>query len=1237
MKRILGLDLGITSIGWSVIETNDENKPLQIIAMGSRIVPLSTDDSAQFSKGQAITRNQDRTAKRTARKGYDRYQQRRENLTIEFRKLGMLPDEQLIKLPVMELWQLRADAATPGKQLSLPEIGRVLYHINQRRGYKHAKADESGDSKQRDYVANINQRYSKIIDRGQTIGQYFAEQLKASEIITDKGHFYTYRIKEQVFPRKAYEAEFDQIMMIQQKYYPDILTDQVINRLRNEIIFYQRGLKSCKHLVSICEFEKKEYKNAEGKVIFDGPKVAPRTSPLFQVCKIWESINKINLTNRNNDVFPITQEHRQQMFDFLDNNEKMGIKKLYEILGVSAKEGWWGGKAIGKGLQGNTTKMQLKKALALLSQSEINQLLQFNLVQDESGLVDEETGEVIPIIDTQFLNEPLYKLWHTIYSIQDKAELKNALSKNFGITDEEVVNSLYKLDFIKPGYGNKSTKAMRRILPFLQQGNMYSEACAQAGFRHSESLTLEENLNRKLLEKLPQIQKNALRQPIVEKILNQMVNIVNAIIDEYGKLDAIRVELARELKMSKDERESMDKNIRAREKENEIYRNKILEYDGVRVSRNRIQKYRLWEESQERCFYCGAKVSSVEFLQGFDVEVEHIIPRSLFFDNSFSNKVCACRKCNASKGNMTGYDFMKSKSEAAFQEYLTRVEEAYKEKRISKTKRDRLLTTAKDIPSDFIDRDLRLSQYISRKSIEILKQVCRNVHSTTGSVTDFVRRVWGYDMVLHNLNIDRYRKGDMTEIVEFDHKGQIHKEERIIGWSKRFDHRHHAIDALVIAMTQQSFIQRLNRLNTERDQMFAEIEKQREEWRNDFSLLEQWLRERPHFSVEDVEKVVSGIAISYKSGKRVATLSKRVKYAKGKKVVLQNGIIVPRGALSQESVYGKIKILEKNKPIKYAFENPHLIFKGYIKRLVEERLAQQDGNVKKAIASLKKSPIMIGHNREVELTYATCYKDEYVIKYSISSLEKMSDIDSIVDENIKGRVKARVAQFNGKIKEAFKNLDNNPIYADDNNTIPIKTVRCFTGLNAVTPLRYNENGEAISFVKPGNNHHIAIYRDKDGNLQEHVVTFWTAVERKKYGLPVVIKSPDQAWDSLIDRELPEAFLNTLPNVNWTFVESMQVNEMFILGLSDDEYNDAIRNNDKATLCNHLYRVQKLTNGDYFFRLHIETSVDDKYNNEKNASLSITMGKMKRVGIKSLLNLNYKKININTLGGFDFII
>lgn len=296
MKKILGLDLGVGSIGWSLIEADENNR--RILALGSRIVPLTSEDIKQFTKGQSISKNQDRTIKRTARKGYDRYQQRRANLTIEFRNLGMLPDEHLIKLPVMELWQLRANAATPGMKLTLPEIGRVLYHINQRRGYKHAKSDESGNNKQREYVANVNKRFKLISERAQTIGQYFAEQLKNSEKKTDSGTFYTYRIKEQVFPREAYEQEFDRIIDVQKVFYPDVFTEKVINRLRNEIIFYQRKLKSCKHLVSICEFEKREYTNKDGKIIYDGPKVAPRTSPLFQVCKIWESINNVKLTNR---------------------------------------------------------------------------------------------------------------------------------------------------------------------------------------------------------------------------------------------------------------------------------------------------------------------------------------------------------------------------------------------------------------------------------------------------------------------------------------------------------------------------------------------------------------------------------------------------------------------------------------------------------------------------------------------------------------------------------------------------------------------------------------------------------------------------------------------------------------------------------------------------------------------------------------------------------------------------
>ena len=283
MKKILGLDLGVGSIGWSVISVDENGDPSEILGMGSRIVPLSTDDANEFSTGNAISKNQKRTQKRTTRKGYDRYQLRRENLTAELRKHQMLPDEHLIKLPVLDLWTLRANAATEGHKLSLPEIGRVLYHINQKRGYKHAKADEAGDKKQTEYVENVNRRFAMIKELGQTIGQFFARKLKESEVVSEKGKFYTYRTKEQVFPRGAYIAEFDQIIEVQRNFYPQVLTDEFINRLRNEIIFYQRNLKSCKHLVSLCEFEKHEYTNKEGKIVFDGPKVAPRTSPLFQI------------------------------------------------------------------------------------------------------------------------------------------------------------------------------------------------------------------------------------------------------------------------------------------------------------------------------------------------------------------------------------------------------------------------------------------------------------------------------------------------------------------------------------------------------------------------------------------------------------------------------------------------------------------------------------------------------------------------------------------------------------------------------------------------------------------------------------------------------------------------------------------------------------------------------------------------------------------------------------------
>ena len=1222
MKKILGLDLGVSSIGWSVIAVDENGDPSEILGMGSRIIPLSTDDANEFSTGNAISKNQKRTQRRTARKGYDRYQLRRENLTVELRKLHMLPDEKLIKLPILDLWTLRADAATEGHKLSLPELGRILYHINQKRGYKHAKADEAGDKQQTDYVAAVNSRHAMIKQKHQTIGQYLAEEIKKSEVVSEKGKFYTFRTKEQVFPRKAYEEEFDQIIAVQRQFYPDVLTDTTINRLRNEIIFYQRNLKSCKHLVSLCEFEKHEYKNKGGKTIFDGPKVSPRTSPLAQICRIWEFVNSISLENGHKEKKELSLEEKQKVVNFLDNNEKMTATDFSKLLGLGKKNEWDLKRYFGKnGVKGNETKVSLRKALKDLPN--VEDLLQFNLLLENSNYVNEATGEVLKVISPSFQNEPLYDLWHTIYSISDKDELANAINKKFGISDENIIQQLFKIDFVKPGFSNKSAKAIRRILPFLQQGLMYSEACAEAGYNHSNALTKAENETRALLERLPQIKKNELRQPVVEKILNQMVNVVNAIYDDYGTIDEIRVELARELKQSKDERNTTFNNIAKRERENKGFAERIKNEYGLIPNRNKIEKFRLCEESDYKCFYCGQTVNAKEFLLGSDVEVEHVIPKSLLFDDSFANKVCACRKCNAKKGNKTAFDFMKSQSENEFNNYVSRVEEYYKNGKISRTKHDHLLTPQTEIPSDFIERQLRQTQYISKKALEMLKEVCRNVYATSGSVTDFIRHTWGYDEILHQLNFDRYKKGGLTEIREFDNKGEIHKEERIQKWSKRLDHRHHAIDALVIAMTKQSIIQRLNHLNTERDAMFQEVEKQSVEWKNDFSLLQEWLRERKHFSTKDVASKVADILISFKAGKRVATTGKRIKYEKGQKKILQEGIVIPRGALSEESVYGKIKVIDPHKPLKFLFENPQTIVSPQIKDVIVNRLLKFENDPKKAIAFIKKEPLTTATGNVIN--DANCYKEEYVIKYPLEGF-KAKDIQYVVDKHIREDVlPQRLAEFDGDEKKAFKDIDNNPIFADANRRIPIKHVRCFTGLSAVVPVKHDNAGNAIGFVKPGNNHHIAIYKDKSGKLHESLVSFWNAVERKINKIPVVITQPQESWNIAESNHCSEEFTENLPDKTWTFVQSLQVNEMFILGLEETAYQKAIKEKDYSLINQHLYRVQSISKSDYFFRHHLETIIDD-------SSVSKEMKRFYRFkSLKAFFGEKPHKVQISVLG------
>jgi CRISPR-associated endonuclease Csn1 len=538
------------------------------------------------------------------------------------------------------------------------------------------------------------------------------------------------------------------------------------------------------------------------------------------------------------------------------------------------------------------------------------------------------------------------------------------------------------------------------------------------------------------------------------------------------------------------------------------------------------------------------------------------------------------------------------------------------------------------IPDNFIDRQLRESQYISKKAREILQTICHNVWSTSGTITSELRHLWGWDDVTMNLQMPKYKELGLTEMVEWEseHGKNKHSKGVIKDWTKRDDHRHHAIDALTIACTKQGFIQRFNTLNASktREDMLKEIEQRSEQYKERLSLLEKYIVSQCLFSVAEVENAVAQILISFKSGKKVAVKGKRKIGKRGNKKVIQTDVIVPRGALSEESVYGKIKIIEKNRPVKYLFENSHLIFKPYIKNLVEQCLDKFENDTKKALASLKKEPIYLDKEKSKLLEYGTCFKDEFVIKYTIDT--NFNKTDKIVDEQIKHILRTRLQKFDNKPKEAFKDVQQGEKslkwYEDEGLERPILSVRCFTGLSAVVPVKKDEEGNEIGFVKPGNNHHIAIYSDKDRNKSEQVCTFWHAVERKKYKIPVVIKNTNEVWDKILEQSentCPESFLEQLPPANLELVLSMQQNEMFILGMTDEDVKKAIENNDYKEISKHLYRVQRLSLTDYYFRHHLETKIDDG----ESAKISKRYFRIK--SLKAFFSLNPFKVKIDCLG------
>lgn len=640
---------------------------------------------------------------------------------------------------------------------------------------------------------------------------------------------------------------------------------------------------------------------------------------------------------------------------------------------------------------------------------------------------------------------------------------------------------------------------------------------------------------------------------------------------------------------------------------------KILknEFGLPNPTRNDIIRYRLYEELKANGYkdlYTNIKIPQ-EKLFTKEIDIEHIIPKSRVFDDSFSNKTLSFRKTNLDKGERTAFDYMESKFGAdKLEEYVARVEDLYKNNIISKAKYQKLLKKESEIGDGFVERDLRETQYIAKKAKEILLQITPNVLSTSGGITDRLREDWDLINVMKELNLPKYRALGLTQMEDRKYGQQV---EVITDWTKRNDHRHHAMDALTVAFTKHNHIQYLNYLNARKNEKHKEhsnimgIQQLETIKVTDKNGNEKRVFKAPMPNFRQVTKAfLENILISHKAKNKVVTKNKN-KVAGSNKV---QEVLTPRGQLHKETVYGKYQYyVQKEEKIgaKFDLETIKKVANPLYQSLLKKRLEENGGDPKKAFTgknSLAKNPIYLDDTQTEQLpekVKLVWLENSFSIRKDITP-ENFKDeklIDKILDEGVKRILKERLQSFGNDAKKAFSDLDKNPIWLNKEKGITIKRVT-ISGVANAEPLHtkkdhlgkeiLDKEGKPIpvDFISTGSNHHVAVYRDEKGNLQEKVVSVFEAVVRANQGLPIIDKTYNQ-------------------HLGWEFLFTMKQNEMFVFPNESTGFNpndiDLLDPKNKRIISPNLFRVQKFSKLQYgnsfvrefVFRHHLETTVEDR--------------------------------------------
>ncbi len=1074
-----------------------------------------------------------------------------------------------------------------------------------------------------------------------------------------------------------------------------------------DIIFYQRPLRSQKSSIGNCTLESRSYQDENGVKQISYLKAIPKSHPLYQEFRLWQWIYNLNIYRTDDDTNITAQylnsiEDYEELFDFLNNRKEIEQKPL--IKHFLEKQG----------IKGKSLTVEAEK-------------YRWNFVKDKKYPCNETGTQIrtrlakVDKIDISFLTPTIENnLWHIIYSVTDKLDYEKAL-KSFAEKHQLDVNSFIenfkKFPPFKSEYGSVSEKAIKKFLPLMRIGKYWDWALIDektkqriekilngefddeirdkvrekaidltqphhfqglqlwlASYivydRHSEAaLAGKWNSAKDLEEYLTEFKQHSLRNPIVEQVVTETLRVVKDIWMKYGGgtkdfFDEIHIELGRDMKKTADERKQMTEQITLSENTNlrikamlaelvndksvenvrpyspmqqealKIYEDAILKSsieipdDIVKISKtaqpstSELQRYKLWLEQKYSSPYTG-QIIPLNRLFTADYEIEHIIPQSRFFDDSFSNKVICESAVNKLKDKQLGLEFIKNhygetvsigfnKSVQILTEeqYTKFVKEQYDKNR---GKRNKLML--EEIPEKMIERQLNDTRYISKYISSVLSNIVRseknddgvnskNILPGNGKITNTLKQDWGLNDVWNELILPRFERMNLiTNSKDFTSWNENHQKslptiplEFSKGFQKkRIDHRHHALDALIIACATRDHINLLN------NETAVRKGKNKEE--------KQTLRFDLNRKLRKFERV---IYTDFKTGEKIEK-------------DVPKDFLKPWASFTTDARSSLEKIIISFKQNLRVINKTTNHYEKWVDKesgnKIKEKVPQTKGDSWAVRKQMHKDTV----SGQVKLDRVKMSKGKILTatRKSIDSSFNFKTIESITDTGIQKILKNYLLSKDGNSELAFsaegiedmnKNITR---YNDSKPHQPIYKVRIFE-LGSKFPLGQtgNKKSKYVEAAK-GTNLFFAIYQGGQGKRSYETIPLNIVIERQKQGLSTVP----------LENDKEEKLLFHLSPNDLVYVP----NEDELESISLIDFSNLTKNQKER-----IYKVEKTSGVECYFVRHNIAYLIKNYDAKTKIGELESQNKLQTTMTDERMKIAdfCIKLNIDRLGDFD---